>query len=101
MLSLVPIPLPDLVVTSVTSKSSTYNVGDFIEASAKISNVGDFPTTGGFKVQWYLGNRSNSKLRLLQTDVVANVLKGVPAIDILLSPNRFIERDQANGPYFL
>jgi hypothetical protein len=94
--------VPDLEVTSVTGTLPSYNVGGFIQATAKIKNSGDLLSkTGSFTLKYYLGKSGNNTYRSIESGSVLNVSGGRSTTDSINIPGYKIPSDVPGGTYFI
>ena len=76
---------PDLAVISMTRDKSSYNIGDYINGTVTIKNIGD-ALAGGSDVKYYLGKGTNKIYRPMTDGSIGSLSVNEPATDEIKSP---------------
>ncbi|HEV8605909.1 MAG TPA: CARDB domain-containing protein [Tepidisphaeraceae bacterium] len=92
---------PDLDVTSVTLADTTYDYGDLLKATVKISNISAASTRGSFSLSYYLGaaDGSTRELYFIENGSVLNLKGGDSTTDVINGLGWPITRNVQPGTY--
>ena len=90
----------DLIVSSVTGTSSSYNVGDKISATATIKNIGN-GSAGSSNLKYYLGTSTNKTYKYIEQGSIGSLSPNQSKNDSINWPYWTIPSDVQSGTYYI